>query len=156
MVLSNTCALFLLMFVVQCNVMLSNSRIIPFGLAALNADKSPENEFPLPMKGKDLKRDWCVGRSLARKVHHHGCNSTEVKTKLCFGQCTTFYIPKNRFSAFASCTQCTPTKIETIDVKLKCHDGTRKKTVTVVKRCGCRSCDFASFYLRRMQGLTTS
>eukprot|EP00794_Sanderia_malayensis_P008258 gene8258-9140_t len=161
MVSSNIVTLCLMLFTIQYIMMLANSRRIPIGLALLNAndndDDSSSSAFPLPVKGKDLKRDWCVGRSLARKVHHHGCNSTEVKTKLCFGQCTSFYIPKNRFAAFASCTQCTPTRIETVDVKLKCHDGTtRKKAVTVVKRCGCRSCDFAASYLRRMQGFTAS
>lgn len=145
-------ALVTVLITAACLFLFSEARIIPFGLASLNSDQSPDSVFPLPVKGKDLKRDWCVGRSLAQKVHHHGCNSTEVKTKLCFGQCTTFYIPKNKFAAFASCTQCTPTKIETIEVKLKCKGGMMKKKVEVVKRCGCRSCDFAAFYLRRLQG----
>ena len=123
--------------------------VIPFGLASLS---SSGDSVALPLKGKDLRRDWCIGRSMVRKVHHHGCNSTEVKTKLCFGQCTTFFIPKNRFSSFSSCTQCTPSKIEKIEVKLKCLGGvTKKKRVHVVKRCGCRSCDYAQFYLRRMR-----
>ncbi len=142
------------LFVLHFMATQSDARFLPLGLAALNSGKR-SSSFPLPVKGKDLKRDWCVGRSLARKVHHHGCNSTEVKTKLCFGQCTTFYIPKNRFSAFASCSQCTPTRIENVEVQLKCRHGTMKKTVTVVKRCGCRSCDFASYYLRRMQGVAS-
>lgn len=124
-------------------------RIIPFGLHALSSKDSPTS---LPLKGKDLKRDWCVGRSMARKVHLHGCNSTEVKTKLCFGQCMTFYIQTGKYPAFSTCSQCSPSKIETIEVKLQCARGlTKKKKVQVVRRCSCRSCNYAQFYLCKMK-----
>ena len=126
----------------------ASCRSVPYGLNALS---SGGNAMPLPLKGKDLKRDWCIGRSMAQQVHHAGCNSTEVKTKLCFGQCMTFFVQMSRHSSFSSCSQCTPSKIELIEVKLKCFNGTtKKKRVPVVKRCSCRSCSYAQFYLRTL------
>ena len=131
-----------------CLVSYTSGRNIPFGLNTLS---SGGITMPLPLKGKDLKQDWCVGRSMALEVRHDGCNSTEVKTKLCFGQCMTFYVQMSKHGAFSSCSQCTPSKIELIEVKLKCANGTtKKKKVPVVKRCSCRSCNYARFYLRTM------
>ena len=127
---------------------IASCRNVPFGLNALSSGGSVTM---LPLKGKDLKQDWCVGRSVARKVHHPGCNSTEVKSKLCFGQCMTFFIQTSR-SPFLTCSQCSPTEMEAIEVKLKCANGTtKKKKVLVVRRCSCTTCRFAKSYLRKVQ-----
>eukprot|EP00795_Rhopilema_esculentum_P004949 gene4949-21293_t len=143
---TNYMALFLALVVVISAIPSLYAGLIPYGIDALYSRGSP---IKLPLKGKDLKRDWCVGRSMAKKVHHPGCNSTEVKSKLCFGQCMTYYIPVSKFS---SCSQCTPSKIETVEVKLSCRNGlAKRKRVQVVKRCSCKTCLYAKKYLEKMR-----
>ena len=139
---------FIAVFFSVCTLPLISCRTIPFGLSSLSSKGSA---IPLPLKWKDLKRDWCVGRSMMQKVHHHGCNSTEVKTKLCFGQCMTYFVQLSSHSPFSTCSQCTPSRIESTEVKLKCADGTtKKKKVPVVKRCSCMTCNYARFYMSAM------
>lgn len=131
--------------IVICTLPYCSCRIIPFGLNALT---SGSTTMPLPIKGKDLKRDWCVGRSMPLKVHHEGCNSTEVKTKLCFGQCMTYYVQVSRSSYFLTCTLCAPSVIDKIEVKLKCANGrTQKKKVNIVRRCSCQTCRYVQEYI---------
>ena len=129
---------------------------IPAALAGLKTDKSEESSMVLPLKRSELKKDWCVGRSFMQEVRHHGCQPAFVKNKFCYGQCTTFYIPRHRYDAFNSCSQCVPVRTETIEVKMKCEGDvpTRKKKVTVVKKCGCKSCEFSQFFLRNMHPTT--
>ena len=87
----------------------------------------------------NLRADWCEAHPFQEKIHHHGCKATFVENNMCYGQCNSFYIPKK----FVSCSYCSPSEQQTLQVRLECPGQNPNfvvKKVTVVKDCRCTTC----------------
>lgn len=112
-----------------------------------------------------LKKDWCKTKPLVQRIREQGCLTKSFINRFCYGQCNSFYIPKNpkrrrtnpssngKFSqtdqlededlttaAFRSCGFCKPKKSTWITVILRCPSlvpQLRKKRVQRIKRCRC-------------------
>uniref|UniRef100_A0A0N5AYT0 DAN domain-containing protein n=1 Tax=Syphacia muris TaxID=451379 RepID=A0A0N5AYT0_9BILA len=73
-----------------------------------------------------------------------------VRNKFCRGTCSSYFVPKLRprklklRSHFRSCSACTPTDYDIIDVKLDCPFLNKKyivQKVYKVKKCSCINVD---------------
>lgn len=100
-----------------------------------------------------LKKDWCKTEPLIQRIKEEGCVSRTIVNNFCYGQCNSFYIPKNprrrrtyahgeleTSQAFKSCSFCKPKKSTTLIITLKCPSLTpplRRKRVLRVKQCKC-------------------
>ncbi|XP_061741621.1 LOW QUALITY PROTEIN: gremlin-1a [Nerophis ophidion] len=90
-----------------------------------------------------LRLDWCKTQPLKQTIRQEGCLSRAVINRFCYGQCNSFYIPRNVYrdgDAFESCSACKPKSFSTVTYTLFCPGqtpGTRKKRVQRVKQCRC-------------------
>lgn len=88
----------------------------------------------------ELKTDWCTPIHFKETIKHHGCKSVSVDNNMCYGQCNSFYIPKH----LVSCSYCTASKVETMNVRLECPGQNPDfivKKVAIVKECSCKDCE---------------
>ncbi|KAB0799764.1 hypothetical protein PPYR_07644 [Photinus pyralis] len=123
--------------------------------------KSSKNAL-LVTKKEYLQRDWCKTEPLVQKIKEEGCLTRTVINRFCYGQCNSFYIPKNpkkrnkrktlheqededqNGAAFKSCSFCKPKKFTWITVTLKCPTLVpifRKKRIQRIKQCKCVATD---------------
>lgn len=78
-----------------------------------------------------------------------GCDTVTVHNKLCFGQCSSLFVPSEgefaglgaglRSHRRAPCSRCAPSKAHTVAVSLRCGAEVREKRVMVVEECKCES-----------------
>nr|CAD7427148.1 unnamed protein product [Timema monikensis] len=122
--------------------------------------KSSKNALEVTRK-EYLKRDWCKTEPLVQKVREDGCLTRTVINRFCYGQCNSFYIPKNPrrrrnrlrdndegkdgeikevAAAFKSCAFCKPKLASWITVTLHCPSlvpQLRRKRIQRIKQCKC-------------------
>lgn len=87
----------------------------------------------------NFKTDWCNAHPFKETVRHHGCESVEIDSNMCYGQCNSFYIPKR----FFSCSYCAPSRQETVSVRLECPGQNPSFMIKKVKKvldCACKDC----------------
>lgn len=128
------------------------------GYAGRKVLKSSKNAL-LVTKKEYLQKDWCKSEPLVQKIKEEGCLTRTIINRFCYGQCNSFYIPKNpkkkyrrkyemeenededlNGPAFKSCGFCRPVKFTWITVILRCPSRTpqfRKKRVQRIKQCKC-------------------
>jgi hypothetical protein len=118
--------------------------------------KSGKNALMVTKK-EYLKRDWCKTEPLVQRIREDGCLTRTVINRFCYGQCNSFYIPKNPrrrrpgrreyededesdAPAFKSCAFCKPRKSSWITVTLNCPSMSpqiRKRRILRIKQCKC-------------------
>ncbi|CAH0559922.1 unnamed protein product [Brassicogethes aeneus] len=120
--------------------------------------KSSKNAV-LVTKKEYLQRDWCKTEPLVQKIKEKGCLTRTMINRFCYGQCNSFYIPKNpkrrnrhrpvveesededtNGPAFKYCGFCKPQKYTWVTVTLKCPNMVpqyRKKRIQRIKQCSC-------------------
>ncbi|CAL1586725.1 unnamed protein product [Knipowitschia caucasica] len=90
-----------------------------------------------------LRSDWCKSQPLKQTLREEGCVSRTVINRFCYGQCSSFYIPRlepQDGGAFQSCSACRPRTFSTVSYTLFCPGqtpNTRHKRVQRVKQCRC-------------------
>ncbi|XP_037086827.1 gremlin-2-like, partial [Pollicipes pollicipes] len=95
-------------------------------------------------KRRYLKQDWCKTEQLVRRLREPGCRSRRVLDNFCYGQCNSFYIPREGrrrgLEPFQSCAFCQPRSWRTVAVTFRCPGqvpARRRRRVRLVKRCRC-------------------
>lgn len=79
-----------------------------------------------------------------------GCVTVTVHNKLCFGQCSSLFVPSEAELAGlgtgtgvthhrATCSRCGPSKARTVVVPLQCGAEVQEKRVMVVEECKCET-----------------
>uniref|UniRef100_A0A3P9HIV8 DAN domain family, member 5 n=1 Tax=Oryzias latipes TaxID=8090 RepID=A0A3P9HIV8_ORYLA len=107
------------------------------------------DKMKLPVNLKDTKQT-CTAVSFEQHVTADGCQTVRVHNKLCFGQCSSLFVPSEgevaepgpgtgAFHHRAPCTRCAPVKARTVTVPLRCGAGVREKRVMVVEECKCET-----------------
>ncbi|KAM9798239.1 gremlin-1a [Neosynchiropus ocellatus] len=98
-------------------------------------------------EGRYLRLDWCKTQPLKQTLREDGCLSRTIVNRFCYGQCNSFYIPRQDRqdgSAFRSCSACKPRSFSTVTYTLFCPGqtpSTRRKKVQQVKQCRCTNID---------------
>uniref|UniRef100_A0A8B9LPU2 Gremlin 2, DAN family BMP antagonist a n=1 Tax=Astyanax mexicanus TaxID=7994 RepID=A0A8B9LPU2_ASTMX len=107
---------------------------------------SSSREVLVVTERKYLKSDWCKTQPLRQTISLEGCLSRTVVNRFCYGQCNSFYIPRqkpvNHDASFQSCAFCRPHRITTVTVRLHCpglQPPYRHRKVQRVKQCRCVS-----------------
>ncbi|KAI4832202.1 hypothetical protein KUCAC02_015177 [Chaenocephalus aceratus] len=84
------------------------------------------------------------------RVTADGCDTVTVHNRLCFGQCSSLFVPSvGEFSGLgtatgalhhrAPCSRCSPSKVHNVAVPLRCGAQVRLKQVMVVEECKCET-----------------
>lgn len=111
---------------------------------ALRPSASPKDALTVT-KRRYLRQDWCQSQPLIQRIGQPGCLSTTILNRFCYGQCNSFFIPKNQLkgesgSAFKSCAVCQPKRTSWASVTLKCPSlipPIRRRRVQIIHQCRC-------------------
>ncbi|XP_044044913.1 DAN domain family member 5 [Siniperca chuatsi] len=112
-------------------------------------NKGEKMTMSLPVNLKDTKQT-CAAVPFTMRVTADGCDTVTVHNKLCFGQCSSLFVPsEGEFAALgtgtwalhhrAPCSRCAPSKAHTVAVPLRCGAEVREKRVMVVEECKCET-----------------
>nr|AEL12445.1 gremlin [Helobdella sp. Austin] len=66
-----------------------------------NQMKGEMNEKIVMDKKAYLKEDWCKTKRYNLEIKEPGCLAKNIKNNFCYGQCNSFYIPRNPAKTFA-------------------------------------------------------
>ncbi|XP_023256667.1 DAN domain family member 5-like [Seriola lalandi dorsalis] len=108
-----------------------------------------EKTMSLPVSLKDTKQT-CTAVSFTQRVTADGCDTVTVHNKLCFGQCSSLFVPsEGEFSGLgtgtgplrrrAPCSRCAPSKAHTVTVPLRCGAEVWERRVMMVEECKCET-----------------
>ncbi|NP_001161561.1 gremlin 1-like protein precursor [Saccoglossus kowalevskii] len=130
-------------------------RLLPFGYLP-SPDKNDKTHSPDDVltpsseeavaitEGQYLRNDWCKTQPLKQTIYADGCISRTIINRFCYGQCNSFFIPKQELrqhvSAFQSCSFCKPYRFNWITVTLRCpgqKPRLQRKRVQRIKECRC-------------------
>ncbi|XP_060916316.1 DAN domain family member 5 isoform X2 [Labrus mixtus] len=104
----------------------------------------------LPINLKDTKQT-CTAIPFTQHVTAEGCSTVTVHNKLCFGQCSSLFVPsEGEFAGLGSsgtgslrhrapCSRCAPSKSRTVTVPLRCGAEVRERRLVVVEECKCET-----------------
>ncbi|XP_029367220.1 DAN domain family member 5 [Echeneis naucrates] len=104
---------------------------------------------PLPVSLKDTKQT-CTAVPFTQRVTKDGCETVSVHNKLCFGQCSSLFVPSEgefaglapgtgAFHHRAPCSRCAPSKAHTVTVHLRCGTEVQERRVMMVEECKCET-----------------
>ncbi|XP_068607110.1 DAN domain family member 5 [Brachionichthys hirsutus] len=108
-----------------------------------------KEKMSLPVNLMDSERA-CAAVPFTQRVTADGCDTVSMSNKLCFGQCSSLFVPPEGefFSQEAGtgpprhrapCSRCAPSKVRTEPVHLLCGGKVREKRVMVVEECRCET-----------------
>lgn len=114
-------------------------------------DKLLKSDQPgmLVTKKEFVRKDWCRTEPILQTIREQGCTPKNVVNRFCYGQCNSFFIPKNLSArrgknenspSFRSCGVCKPKKMVWVQVTLHCpgmDPPLRRRRVQKVKHCQC-------------------
>ncbi|XP_045903278.1 DAN domain family member 5 [Micropterus dolomieu] len=112
-------------------------------------NKGEKRTMSLPVNLKDTKQT-CTAVAFTQHVTADGCDTVTVHNKLCFGQCSSLFVPsEGEFARSgtgtgalhhrAPCSRCAPSKAHSVAVPLHCGAVVREKRVMVVEECKCET-----------------
>ncbi|XP_068583905.1 DAN domain family member 5 [Cebidichthys violaceus] len=108
-------------------------------------NKGDKMSVSLPINLKDTKQA-CTAVPFTQRVTADGCDAVTVHNKLCFGQCSSLFVPSEGEFAGpgalrhrAPCSRCAPSKTHIVAVPLRCRAKIQEKQVMVVEECKCET-----------------
>ncbi|XP_040892718.1 DAN domain family member 5 [Toxotes jaculatrix] len=112
-------------------------------------NKGDKMTMSLPVNLKDTKQT-CSAVPFTQHVTADGCDIVTVHNKLCFGQCSSLFVPsEGEFAGLgtgtgalhrrAPCSRCAPSKVHTVTLPLRCGAEVREKRIMVVEECKCET-----------------
>ncbi|XP_056137093.1 DAN domain family member 5 [Lampris incognitus] len=103
----------------------------------------------LPVSLKDTATQTCTAIPFTQRVAAEGCHTVTVPNRLCFGQCSSLFMPSGaELAGLAAgregrhhmpCSRCAPSRAHTVAVHLRCGAEVREKQVMVVDECKCET-----------------
>ncbi|XP_051940660.1 DAN domain family member 5 [Hippocampus zosterae] len=107
-------------------------------------DKGNKEAVSLPANLKDAKQS-CAAVPFVQRVTAEGCSTVTVHNKLCFGQCSSLFVPAEVDPAGEGsrrrtpCSRCGPSKAHGVTVPLQCGAEIRRRQVMLVEECKCET-----------------
>ncbi|XP_053441057.1 DAN domain family member 5 [Nycticebus coucang] len=97
----------------------------------------------LPLDPKELTQEMCKAVPFIQVVSRPGCTATHLRNHLCFGRCSSLYIPSSDATPIVLCNSCVPSRKRWASTALWCHAGspaTRwrvKISTMLIEGCQC-------------------
>ncbi|MBN3318140.1 CER1 protein, partial [Atractosteus spatula] len=114
--------------------------------AAIEKGDSAKETLALPVNLKEPTKQSCAAVPFTQRVTAAGCETVTVRNQLCFGQCTSLYVPPGGEAAgtgplSAACSRCGPAKSRLVLVPLRCLGAVaqRERRVLQVEECRCET-----------------
>ncbi|XP_029102831.1 DAN domain family member 5 [Scleropages formosus] len=108
---------------------------------AMEKSSQGKEALPLPGNVKDASRQSCSTVPFVQRVTEVGCDAVAVPNKLCFGQCSSLFVPPGAGARGTPCARCAPSKARYATVTLRCRATAqaREKHVMLVEECRCEA-----------------
>ncbi|XP_016074103.1 PREDICTED: DAN domain family member 5 [Miniopterus natalensis] len=100
-------------------------------------------DVSLPLDPQEVAQEMCKAVRFTQVLSQPGCMAMHLRNHLCFGHCSSLYVPGVDSALLVLCNSCVPARRHWIPVFLWCRVGSpgsrrRLKTSTVlVERCQC-------------------
>ncbi|XP_049731411.1 DAN domain family member 5 [Elephas maximus indicus] len=97
----------------------------------------------LPLDPQEVARETCKAMPFTQVLSRPGCTATRLRNHLCFGHCSSFYVPSSDASPIILCSSCVPTRKRWTPVVLWCRAGSPasrrqvKTSTMLVEGCQC-------------------
>ncbi|OBS76562.1 hypothetical protein A6R68_16981 [Neotoma lepida] len=97
----------------------------------------------LPLAPQEVLQETCKAVAFIQVLSRPGCTAARVVNHLCFGHCSSFYIPSSDPTPVVLCNSCVPAQKRWTSVVLWCGAGYKasprrvRMTVTLVQKCQC-------------------
>ncbi|KAI5089884.1 DAN domain family, member 5 precursor [Silurus meridionalis] len=105
----------------------------------MQKSEATKEVLSLPFNSKDAGTQSCAALPFTQE----GCEPITVHNKLCFGQCSSMFVPPNGESGEhrggPSCSRCGPSRARTVHVPMRCGSQVREKRVMLVEECKCET-----------------
>ncbi|XP_054634978.1 DAN domain family member 5 [Dunckerocampus dactyliophorus] len=107
-------------------------------------EKGNKMAVSLPATLKDAKQT-CTAVPFIQRVTSEGCATVTVHNKLCFGQCSSLFVPSEMDPARKGshhrvpCSRCAPVKAHTVTIPLQCGAKVQERRVMLVEECKCET-----------------
>ncbi|XP_028678792.2 DAN domain family member 5 [Erpetoichthys calabaricus] len=94
---------------------------------------------PVDLKEQETTEGGCTAISFSQRLSAPGCDAVTLRNKLCFGRCSSLYVPEAQEASATTCSRCAPIKTRVVSIPLRCLDGRRvlERRVTLVYECKC-------------------
>ncbi|XP_006874369.1 PREDICTED: DAN domain family member 5 [Chrysochloris asiatica] len=98
----------------------------------------------LPLDPQEMARESCKARPFTQVLSRPGCTTARLHNHLCFGHCSSLYIPSSDPSPIILCSSCIPTQKHWTPVVLWCQTGSLasrrqvKMFTMLIEECQCR------------------
>ncbi|XP_075403332.1 DAN domain family member 5 [Tenrec ecaudatus] len=101
----------------------------------------------LPLDPQEVARESCKARPFTQVLSRPGCTAARLRNYLCFGRCSSLYVPSSDPSPIVHCSSCVPTRKRWTSVVLWCWVGRpaarqrrqMRMSTVLVEGCQCSS-----------------
>ncbi|XP_057609596.1 DAN domain family member 5 [Chionomys nivalis] len=114
------------------------------GTGGLQGGHRVPSGVSLPLAPQEVLQETCKTVAFIQVLSRPGCTAGRVLNHLCFGHCSSFYIPSSDPTPVVLCNSCMPAQKRWTSVGLWCGVGHAasprrvRMSVAVVQRCQCR------------------
>ncbi|XP_016429809.1 DAN domain family member 5-like [Sinocyclocheilus rhinocerous] len=108
----------------------------------MHKSERSKEDVALRINPKDMIKQSCAAVPFTQRVTEDGCETVTVHNNLCYGQCSSMFVPSSGESPGqqgAQCTRCGPSKSRFVLVPLRCGTEVRENRVMVVEDCKCET-----------------
>ncbi|XP_042618589.1 DAN domain family member 5 [Cyprinus carpio] len=94
------------------------------------------------MHKSERSKDSCAAVPFTQRITEDGCETVTVHNNLCYGQCSSMFVPssgESRGQQGAQCARCGPSKSRSVLVPLRCGTEVRERRVVIVEECKCET-----------------
>ncbi|XP_026255374.2 DAN domain family member 5 [Urocitellus parryii] len=114
------------------------------GTDGLQDGQEVTTSVSLPLDPKEVTQEMCKAVSFIQVLSRPGCTAVRVRNHLCFGRCSSLYIPGSDPTPLVLCNSCEPTRQRWTPVVLWCRPGSPassprrlKVSTRLVEGCRC-------------------
>ncbi|XP_043550814.1 uncharacterized protein LOC122552228 isoform X1 [Chiloscyllium plagiosum] len=96
-------------------------------------------EIVLPLSEQEASPSSCRAVPFTQSISHLNCKAFNIQNQLCFGHCSSFFIPGAEQRLNQSCSRCFPSQLRKIVVLLECEGVlVVSRNITLVEELGGR------------------
>nr|XP_012291286.1 DAN domain family member 5 [Aotus nancymaae] len=120
---------------------LQKARQLDMGRLQRGQDKAAA--VTLPLNPQEVTRGMCKAVPFVQVLSRPGCSAARLQNHLCFGHCSSLYVPDSDPTPLVLCNSCMPARKRWAPVVLWCHAGSSasrrrvKMSTELIEECHC-------------------
>ncbi|XP_054419511.1 DAN domain family member 5 [Pteronotus mesoamericanus] len=113
------------------------------GTSGLQRGEQVTTAMSLPLNPQEVAHEMCKAVPFTQVLSQPGCMTVRLRNHLCFGHCSSLYVPGVDSAPLVLCNSCVPTQRRRAPVFLWCWVGSPtsrrrvKTSMVLVERCQC-------------------